>query len=91
MTRVQAINGTFLYYARAVDPCMLPALNEIQSQQAKPMQATNEKVSMLIDYANSHHDAVIYYRASDMQLYIDSDAAYLVLPKVRSWAQAIFI
>ena len=30
--RIQAINGTFLYYARAVDPCMLPAINEISAQ-----------------------------------------------------------
>ena len=39
---------------------------------------------MLIDYAHSHHDAVIRYHASDMQLHIDSDTVYLVLPKARS-------
>ena len=59
-------------------------INEISSQQAKPTQAINEKVSLLIEYAHSYPDAIIRYRASHMQLYIDSDAAYLILPKPRS-------
>ena len=39
---------------------------------------------MLMDYAHSHHDAIIRYRASDMQFHIDHDVAYLVLPKACS-------
>ena len=30
--RIQAINGIFLYYSRGVDPCILPACNEISTQ-----------------------------------------------------------
>jgi len=37
---VQAIAGTFLYYARAVDPTVLPALEEIANIQAKPTEKT---------------------------------------------------
>ena len=37
---VQAIAGTFLYYARAVDPNILPALEEIANIQAKPTEKT---------------------------------------------------
>ena len=37
-----------------------------------------------MDYAYSHHDAIIRYRASDIQLHVDLDTAYLVLPKARS-------
>ena len=34
-TRIQAsINGTFMYYGRACDPCILPALNKIASEPA---------------------------------------------------------
>ena len=84
MTWIQAINDTFLYYARAVDLCMLPAINKISSQQEKPTQATNDKVSTLMDYTHLYHDAVIHYCASNMQLYINLDAAYLVLPKACS-------
>ena len=83
-TRIQATSDTFLYYARAVNPCMLPAINGILSQQARPTQDTNEKVTMLMDYVHTYPDAIIRYHASDMQLYIDSEAAYLVLPNARS-------
>mmetsp|Transcript_37326 Transcript_37326/g.52691 ORF Transcript_37326/g.52691 Transcript_37326/m.52691 type:complete len:102 (-) Transcript_37326:23-328(-) len=34
--RVQEILGTLLYYARAIDPTMLPAIGTIATQQAKP-------------------------------------------------------
>ena len=33
---IQSVVGTFLYNGRAIDPTILPALNEISSQQAKP-------------------------------------------------------
>ncbi len=39
---------------------------------------------MLMDYLHTHHNAKIRYKASDMQLYVDSDAAYLVAPKEKS-------
>ena len=37
-----------------------------------------------MDYAHTYPDSVIYYHASDMQMYIDSDAAYLVISNTRS-------
>ena len=37
-----------------------------------------------MDYANTYQNAYVRFYASDMQLMIDLDAAYLVLPKVRS-------
>ena len=40
ITRIQSIVGTFLYYARAVDSPMLPALNEIGTQQSAPTKST---------------------------------------------------
>ena len=36
---------------------------------------------MLLDYLNTHPHAKIRFYASDMKLYIDYDAAYLVVPK----------
>ncbi len=38
--RVQQIVGSFLYYARAVDPTMLMAPSEISSQQSAPTENT---------------------------------------------------
>ena len=37
-----------------------------------------------MDYLNTYPDAYIRYYSSDMVLYINSDAAYLVAPKARS-------
>ena len=38
----------------------------------------------LLEYAATHPNAVIWYHASDMILHVDTDAAYLVLPKACS-------
>jgi hypothetical protein len=48
--RVQSVSGTFLYYARAVDPTTLPALNEISNNQAKPTMLTGKACDLLLDY-----------------------------------------
>ena len=37
-----------------------------------------------MDYLHTHPNAFVRYHASDMVLHVDSDAAYLVLPKARS-------
>ena len=68
-----------LYYRRAVDPTMLPALNEIATSQANPTEKTKQQCKMLLDYAATYPSAKIRYYASDMILHADSDAAYLVL------------
>ena len=63
---------------------MLPSLNDISSQQAKPTAITQAKVERLMDYAATYPDAYLRYYASDMKLNIDSDASYLVLPNAWS-------
>lgn len=76
-TYIQQVVGTFLYYARAVDPTMLVALNAIAADQAVFTKNTLEKVDPLLDYAALQEDAVITYHASDMVLAIHSDASCL--------------
>ena len=70
-----------LFYARAIDNNKLPALNEILVAQAAPTKKTREKVNMLLDYLSTYPDANIRFKASDMILQIDSDAAYPIVPK----------
>ena len=82
--RVQSVSGTFLYYARAVDPTILPALNEISNNQVKPTILTGKACDLLLDYLSTYPNAIIRYYASDMILCIVADAAYLVLPNARS-------
>ena len=81
---VQSITITFLHYGCAVDPCILPALNEIASEQSKPTTDTIIKFDMLMDYLRTNPDAIICYQTSDMILKIVSDAAFLVLPQEQS-------
>ena len=81
---IQSVAGTFQYYGQAVDSTMLVALNEIGTNQAAPTATTKAKVDWLFDYALTHPSATIRYHASDMILHVESDAAYLVLPKARS-------
>ena len=81
---IQSITGSFLYYGRAIDYTILPALNDIASAQAQPTKRTQEKTQQLMDYLYTYPNAFIRYYASDMILHVDSDAAYLVAPKARS-------
>jgi hypothetical protein len=73
---IQAVTGTLLYYARAIDPTILPALSAIATEQAKPTQKTMENVKQLLDYCSTQEDAMITYNASQMILAIHSDAGY---------------
>jgi hypothetical protein len=88
--RVQQIVGSFLYYARAVDPTIIMALSEISSQQSAPTENTMKRVNQFLDYMWTHPDAKIRYRASDMILNVHSDASYLSAPKARSRAGGYF-
>jgi hypothetical protein len=88
--RVQSVSGTFLCYARGVDPTILPALNEISNNQAKPTILTGKACDLLLDYLATHPDATIRYYTSDMILCVVADAAYLVLPDARSRCAGLF-
>lgn len=81
---LQSIVGSLFYYTRAVDPSLLPALNEISTQQAQPIKFIWSKGEMLLDYVHTHQNAQIRHHASDMCLHVDSDASYLTLPRARS-------
>ena len=83
---IQQVTGSFLYYARAVDPLILHALSTIASQQAKPTETTMKQVKHFLSYMAWHPDTTIRFYASDMVLQIHSDASYLTAPKARSRA-----
>ena len=76
--------GTFLYYARALDGTILPALNGISSQQNTPTANTTKKAKSLLDYKATYPDAYLRYYESDMTFRVESETSYLVLPKIKS-------
>ena len=62
-------------------------LNEININANKATEKTKAAVEHFLDYIATNPEAKIIYRASDMQLKVDSDAAYLLEPKARSQAR----
>jgi hypothetical protein len=90
INRMRQVVGTILYYARAVDPTMLTAVNDIAAQQSCATEDTAAAMNQLLDYCATHPNATIVYHRSDMILHADSDASYLSLPKARSRAGGHF-
>jgi hypothetical protein len=82
--RVQEVLGTFLFYGRAVDLTMVTAIGSIATEQSCATQITMKAITRLLNYAAAHPDAKIRYHASDMTLYVESDASYLSESKARS-------
>ena len=60
------------------------ASDDLGTEQTKGTQNTAKKATHLLDYCATYPDSFLRYRASDMKLYVDSDASYLSAPKARS-------
>ena len=67
-----------------MDPTIIPTINELGLSQSRPTENTRKKATQLLDYLYTHKFATLRYKASDMQLHIDNDAAYLVAPGAKS-------
>ena len=87
---VQAVTGTLLYYARAIDSTILPALSELATEQANPTEKTLAKIKQLLDYCATQEDAVLAYNASKMILTVHSDAGYCNVKNAQSRAGGYF-
>ena len=88
--RLQSIIGAFLYYGQAIDPTILLASNDLSTYQADPTMEPLEQTKMLMDYLSTFPTAKLCYYAGDMQLHVESDATYLVLPGARSRVTGYF-
>ena len=87
---VQEVIGVFLYYARAFDLMMLPALWTLTTRQAAPTQNTRKNLPQFLDYVATHPDAIVTYCASDIVLAVHSDASYLSESNAQSRAGGNF-
>ena len=54
---------------------MLREINEILQVQSGPTRDTEEKTRILLDYSATHPNGILHYKASNMVLHVDSDAA----------------
>ena len=83
----QQVIGVFLFYARAIDATMLAAIGSIASHLSTSTWANiSQNIHHFLDYAATHPDAILTFRASKMHLWIHTDASYLTEPKARSRA-----
>jgi hypothetical protein len=87
---IQQVKGSILYYARAVDPTVLMPLYDIATEQTKATWKTQAAKNQMLDYLETHPDATIRYQASDMVLYIHSDASYISVSDARSRLGGLF-
>jgi hypothetical protein len=87
---IQKVTGSILYYARAEEPTVLMPLNDIATEQTKATGKTQAATKRLLDYLETHPDATIRYHASDMILYIHSDASYISVSNARSLLGGLF-
>ena len=65
---------------------MLTALGSIAAQESKCTEKTHADTLWLLNYATTHPNTKIRYTASDMILYIYSNASYLYKPRAHSRA-----
>jgi hypothetical protein len=84
---IEEVTGTFLFYARAVDPTMLVALSLLAMEQCNPTKRTMEKCKQFLDYAATQEDAFITYRKSDMVLGVSNSQRCIVFKQAKSTKQ----
>jgi hypothetical protein len=89
ISRIRAIVGVFQWYARGVDPTILPALSLIASKQAHATEYVDALVLRLLRYMVRYPNAKIVYHASNMMLCAHADASYLGESLSRSRAGGI--
>ena len=77
LKELQVIVGSLLYYARAVDATILPAVCALACEQAAPTLATMVAAERLLGYVAKFPLATLTYFPSDMLLLAHSDASYL--------------
>ena len=86
---IQQIHGIYLYYGRAVDFLLKPALLNIALNLHKPTKRTYANAMHLVGYAKKYPNTQIMYKACDMILRVQSDASHHRLPNSRSVAGGI--
>jgi len=85
---LQSLIGALLFYCRAIDNTLFVALSSLASAQATATNITAKDAIRLLNYCNTHPDAVLRYVASDMILHVHGDGSYLSEKYARSRAGA---
>ena len=87
--RIQENVGSLLFYARGVDPTILPTVNLLVSLQSSPTQDVADIADRLLQYCSRYPNNELVYHASNMTLFIQVDASYLSRSNARCVAGGI--
>ena len=68
--RIQEIVGSLLFYARGVDPTILPTVNLLASLQSSPTQNVTDIADQLLLYCSRYPNNELVYHACDLTLFI---------------------
>ena len=88
--RLQKIVEKFLYYAIAIYPTMLMALNSLTVVHTKPTIETAKQITHFLNYNATHLESITEYIKSVMIIHIYSDAPYISEPEARSRSGGYF-
>ena len=83
--QLQRIVGKFLYFARATDETMGQGLNQLLTK-SEGSEATLTAQQHFLDYCYWNPEPVKLYKASDMILFVQSNASNLTAPDSKSRA-----
>ncbi len=83
------VTGVFLFYARAINSSMLPALSASAYEQNDLTKKTMKRVKQFLDFDASQEEALITFSASNMILTIHSDVSYLSKKMLEAVPEAI--
>jgi hypothetical protein len=81
---IEKVIGVCLYYNRAVDSIILPAVSAIASEQSEVTKRNTEKAIQLLDYLVTHPSAKGRFHTQSIILNIHSNASYLSEPRAKS-------
>ena len=81
---IQKVVGELLYYGRAVDSTILHSLSDLATEAPKSTTTTLNSTNHLLDYMDTHSDAILLFHRNGMILIMHSDASYLTASKSRS-------
>ena len=88
---IQKFVGLFQYYSRTLDSTMLASISSIATNMTTAAHKDLEfRMNQFLNYAATHPDAKIRFIASEMRLWVHSDASYLTEPKAQSQSRHIF-
>ena len=91
LQELQEITGTFRWYADAIDSTMSMPVSSLSTDTNNVERSELfRRKNQFLNYAATHPNAILKYKASGMHLWAHTDASYLSESKARSRAGGVY-